>query len=151
MNRAWALPVACSILFFAGGVFVSGQAEQAPPDAAKLSPAHAKLAAAQELFKLQQRRHAAGLQGDGDGAEAYHTWSIRLMEAERDVAAAAGGADRDAAVRRAAQQHLDRMAARSKRIEDLYKAGHAMFDDVLTYRYFVAEAQQWLESTAAKP
>src|SRR5688572_27475002 len=109
MTRSRFVAVCCALLVLASGVLVRGQADK-PTEPAKQpeSPAQAKLAAARHIFSLEERRERAGLARDNADAEFHHTWSVRLMEAERDAA----GADDAAARRQAVQQHLDRMSAR---------------------------------------
>jgi hypothetical protein len=140
-------PKVISVMFLAGAIagatFVWAQtADKKDAD----SPAQAKLAAAQEIFKLDDKRRAAGMLGDEEGIEFQHTWSVRLMDAEREAADATPDARRQAA-----QRHLDRMKARAKIAENLYSLGHASKVDVLASHYFVAEAERWAQEPDRKP
>jgi hypothetical protein len=130
----------------AGGTLIWAQSAD-KKDAAAASPAEAQLAAAREVFDLDARRHAAGFGGDQTNVEFQHTWSVRLMEAERDTASADGA---PAARRQALQHHLDRMRARAKITEDLHSVGQADKIDAIACRYFVAEAERWMQEAERK-
>ena len=127
----------------AGGLVWAQSAEKKD---APTSPTEAKLAAAREVFDLDARRHAAGFSDDQSNVEFQHTWSVRLMESEREAADATPDARR-----LATQHHLDRMKDRAKVTESLYDAGQASKVDVLACRYFVAEAGRWMQDANAKP
>jgi hypothetical protein len=144
-----------AIATFLTGAIIGGTLVWARADdkSQATSTLQAKLAAAQEVFKIDEQRRAAGIAGrDDEGAEFQHTWSVRLMEAEREAANANANANADADARRqAVQHHLDRMKARAKSTENLYSVGNAQKVDVLAYRYFVAEAERWLQEADRKP
>ena len=141
MRKAFLTIGVLGLGFFAAALLGQG----APPKAAKTEPpsAAARLAAAERVCQMLHDEANGRPQGH-QGVEHTYLWSIRRMEAQRDVDAARG--DRFSAL----ETHLQRMRDFQARIAELYKVGAASRFDLASTQYYVAEAEELLARERAK-
>lgn len=130
------------LLLFAGGVVFGQNSSHGSKPAAP--SAAARLAAAERVCQILHDR-ADGTPTGHQGVEHTYLWSMRRMEAQRDVEAARGG-DRFAAL----EAHLQRMRDFEKRTAELYKADVVSKFDMAATQYYVAEAEELLARERAK-
>ena len=139
-KRFLAIGVVGSALFSAGvlmGQNANRRAETAPPSAA------ARLAAAERVCQILHDQATGAPKGHG-GVEHTYLWSMRRMEAQRDVDAARG--DRFSAL----EAHLQRMREFETRTAELYKAEVVSKFDLASTQFYVAEAEELLTRARAK-
>jgi hypothetical protein len=126
---------------FLAGVLASRSAGQPaktePPSAAS------RLAAAERVCRMLHDQ-ATGAPGHLVVEHTY-VWSMRWMQAQRDVDAAADG-DRFAAL----EAHLKRMRDFRARVAELHKQDLTSKFDVASTEYYVAEAEELLTRAKAK-
>jgi hypothetical protein len=106
--------------------------------------AAARLAAAERVCQMLHDQ-PDGAPVAHEGVEHSYLWSMRRMEAQRDVDAARGG-DRFAAL----EAHLQRMRDVEKQTAELYKAKVVSKFDMAATQYYVVEAEELLARERAK-
>jgi hypothetical protein len=77
-------------------------------------------------------------------AERVYLWSVRLLEAQRDLS------DKEAERLTALEGHLDRMKGLRKVAEARYKLGQTHQGEVFAADYYIAEAEIWLARVKAR-
>ena len=133
-KRFLAIGVVGSGLFFGGvlmGQIVSQPAKSEQPSAT------ARLAAAERVC-LMLHDGATGAPKGHQGVEHSYLWSMRRMEAQRDVNAVRG--DRFSAL----EAHLQRMRDFEAQTAEDYKANVATKFDLAATQFYVAEAEELL-------
>lgn len=140
-KRFLAIGVVGSGLFLAGvlmGQSASQRAKTEPPSAA------ARLAAAERVCQILHDQESGAPRGH-QGVEHTYLWSMRRMEAQRDVDAARG--DRFSAL----EAHLQRMREIETRTAELYKKpGVVSKFDFASTQFYVAEAEELLARERGK-
>lgn len=119
------------------GQSASQPARAGPPSAA------ARLAAAERVCQMLHDE-AKGKPYGHQGVEHTYVWSMRRMQAQRDVDAARG--DHLSAL----EAHLQRMREFETATADLYKANVVSRIDLASTQYYVAEAEELLARAQAK-
>ena len=108
-----------------------------PPSAA------ARLVAAERVCQMLHDE-ADGTPKGHQGVEHTYLWSMRRMEAQRDVDSARG--DRFAAL----EAHLQRMRDFEARTAELYKAHSVAKFELASTQFYVADAEELLARERAK-
>lgn len=132
-------------VFVASGflaAFLMGHSAAQPP---KVDPpnAAARLAAAERVCQMLHDE-ASGAPAGHQGVEHAYLWSMRRMEAQRDVDATNG--DRFAAL----ESHLQRMRDFESATAKLNKEGVASKFELSSTQFYVAEAEEFLARARAK-
>ena len=139
-TRFLAIGVVASGLFYAGvlmGQSASHPAKTAPPSAV------ARLAAAERVC-LMLHDETTGAPKGHQGVEHTYLWSLRRMEAQRDVDAARG--NRFSAL----EGHLQRMRDFEAQTAKDYKANVVTKFDLASTQFYAAEAEELLARERAK-
>jgi hypothetical protein len=130
-------------LLLAGSAWTGSAAQEQDPPAQSAPNATKRLNAAKKVYEsswqlLQQQPDDAP-----DEVEHYYRWSVRWMQAEREIGR--NNADRVAAL----EAHLKRMQFWKKRMSDLREEGIAPANEVAAADFFFLEAEDWLTEAKA--
>ena len=125
---------------FVGGILF-GQ-DRSQPTKRNLPSAAARLAAAERVCQILHEPD--GTPNGHQGVEHAYLWSMRRMEAQRDVDAARG--DRFSAL----EAHLQRMRALDTRFAQLHRSGDVSIFEAASTHFYVVEAEELLARERAK-
>lgn len=130
-----ALILVAPALLIGGAALLSAQDHGVPRD----PTADTRLKLAREGFEFVQQRYTHTLAGDV--LNEFPTWSLRIMEAQRDASGDAVGAVRE---------HLVRMKDYARITEARHRAGQGLQSAAIDGRFRVAEAESLLWKVQAK-
>ena len=145
MRQRFLFTGALALGFFAAvlmGQSASQPAKTEPPKSASRLAAE-RLAAAERVCKMLHDQ-TNGAPTIHEGVEHTYLWSLRRMEAQRNVDAVRG--DRLSAL----EAHAQRMRDFTARVAEMHKAGITTQFELASTQFYVAEAEELLARERAK-